>query len=213
MPDFIGGWMNSIRYKQLSLELVMDYRIGGQLVSPSLKYNTGAGMLASTLKYRSAKTGGLPYYIDASSGNKIQLPSHQSAAPNGSKVYQDGILLEGVTVDGKANSTIVDAAYYYMNMFYWGPNALNEEGAVFDNSFIKLREASISYTIAEKGLRKFRLQSLRFSLIARNLFYVWRTLENLDPETPIGTSWTRQSTDDGSTAATRSVGFYIQIGF
>lgn len=212
MPDFVGGWMNSFRYKNLSFDCMMDYRIGGQLVSPSLKYNMGAGMYESTLAYRNEKYGGLPYYIDPS-GVKIQLSNHQQPAPGGGKVYHDGLILPGVGLDGKPNTIIVDAAYYYMNMFYWGPNALNEEGAVYDNSYIKLREASISYTIPSKKLVKWKLQSARFSLIGRNLFYVWRTLENLDPETPIGTAWTRQSIDDGTTAATRSIGFSVNLGF
>jgi len=212
MPDFVGGWMNSFRFKQFSMECTMDYRIGGQLVSPSLKYNMGAGMYESTLAYRSEKYGGLPYYINES-GNKIRLENHQQEAPGGARVYHDGVVLPGVGLDGKPNTKLVDAAFYYMNMFYWGPNALNEEGAVYDNSYMKLREASISYSLPVRKLAKWKLQSLRLSLIGRNLFYIWRTLENLDPETPIGTSWTRQSIDDGTTAATRSMGISIHLGF
>lgn len=212
MPDFIGGWMNSFRYKNISLDFMLDYRVGGQLVSPSLKYNLGAGMYESTLKYRNEKYGGLPYYIDGD-GNKVLLSSHLESGPNGSKVYHDGLVLPGVGLDGKPNKVVVDAAYYYMNMFYWGPNALNGEGAIYDNSYIKVREASISFNLPAKKLAKLKLQSAKLSLIGRNLFYVWRTLENLDPETPIGTAWTRQSIDDGTTAATRSIGFSINLGF
>jgi iron complex outermembrane receptor protein len=190
----------------------MDYRVGGQLVSPALKYNLGAGMYESTLKYRNEKYGGLPYYIDPN-GQKVALANHQQQAPGGAKIYRDGIILPGVGLDGKPNSQIVDAAYYYMNMFYWGPNALNEEGAIYDNSYLKMREASLSYSLPAKQLTKWKIQSMRFSLIGRNLFYLWRTLENLDPETPIGTAWTRQSIDDGTTAATRSFGVSIQMGF
>jgi iron complex outermembrane receptor protein len=212
MPDLIGGWMNSIRYRSFSLDLMMDYRIGGQLVSPALKYNLGAGMYESTLKYRNEKYGGLPYYIDPN-GQKVALANHQQQAPGGAKIYRDGIILPGVGLDGKPNTQIVDAAYYYMNMFYWGPNALNEEGAIYDNSYLKMREASLTYSLPAKQLTKWKIQSMRFSLIGRNLIYLWRTLENLDPETPIGTAWTRQSIDDGTTAATRSFGVSIQMGF
>lgn len=212
MPDVIGGWMNTFRYRSFSLDCMVDYRIGGQLVSPALKYNLGAGMYESTLKYRNEKYGGLPYYIGAN-GQKIALANHQQQAPGGATVYRDGIILPGVGLDGKPNSQLVDAAYYYMNMFYWGPNALNEEGAIYDNSYLKMREASISYNLPSKQLAKWKIQSMRLSLIGRNLFYLWRTLENLDPETPIGTAWTRQSIDDGTTAATRSYGISVQMGF
>lgn len=212
MPDLIGGWMNSIRYRAFSLDCMMDYRVGGQLVSPALKYNLGAGMYESTLQYRNEKYGGLPYYINTN-GEKIALSNHRQAAPGNAKVYHDGIILPGVGLDGQPNTKIVDAAYYYMNMFYWGPAALNEEGAIYDNSYLKMREAALSYTIPAKQLTKWKIQSLRVSLIGRNLFYLWRTLENLDPETPIGTAWTRQSIDDGTTAATRSYGVSVHLGF
>jgi iron complex outermembrane recepter protein len=212
MPKLTGGWINTIMYKNLALNFVIDYRIGGHLVSPALKYNLGAGIYESTLKYRDEENGGLPYYINGS-GEKILLQSHRSPAPNGEKVYHDGLILKGVTTGGKENTQIVDAAYYYMNMFGWGSAALNEEGVVYKNSFIKMREAVISYTLPAKLTAKMHFNTIRFSLVGRNLFYFWRTVKNLDPEAPIGTRWTRQNIDDGTSAATRSYGFSINFGF
>ena len=108
---------------------------------------------------------------------------------------------------------IVDAAYYYINMFGWGPASLNKEGAIYNNSFVKMREAVISYILPAKLSDKMHFNSIRVSLVGRNLFYFWRTLKNLDPEATIGTNWTRQSIDDGTSAATRSYGFSINLGF
>ncbi|MFC0773229.1 SusC/RagA family TonB-linked outer membrane protein [Terrimonas alba] len=212
MPKLTGGMANTFIYKNIAFNFMIDYRLGGQLVSPALKYNLGAGIYESTLQYRDEVHGGLPYYFN-SAGEKILLNSHQSPAPNGSKVYHDGIILKGTTIGGKDNTMIVDAAYYYMNMFGWGPAALNEEGAVYNNSYIKMREAVISYTLPAKLANKMHFNSIRFSMIGRNLFYFWRTLKNLDPEATIGTNWTRQSIDDGTSAATRSYGFSVNLGF
>lgn len=212
MPKLTGGWVNTVMYKNFAFNCVIDYRIGGHLVSPALKYNLGAGIYESTLKFRDEEHGGLPYYINGS-GEKIALQSHQSLAPNGEKVYHDGLILKGVTVGGKENTQIVDAAYYYINMFGWGASALNEEGVVYKNSFIKMREAVISYTLPAKLTGKMHFNTIRFSLVGRNLFYFWRTVKNLDPEAPIGTRWTRQNIDDGTSAATRSYGFSINFGF
>lgn len=212
MPKITGGLANTFTYKNIAFNFMVDYRFGGQLVSPALKYNLGAGIYESTLKYRDEEHGGLPYYFN-SAGEKVLLTNHHSSAPDGSKVYHDGIILNGTAIDGKANSKIVDAAYYYMNMFGWGPAALNEDGAVYDNSYIKMREAVISYTLPAKFINKLHFSSVRFSLVGRNLFYFWRTVKNLDPEAMIGTNWTRQSIDDGTSAATRSYGFSINLGF
>ncbi|MEP7371969.1 MAG: SusC/RagA family TonB-linked outer membrane protein [Chitinophagaceae bacterium] len=212
MPKLTGGVANTFTYKNFSVSFMVDYRIGGQLVSPALKFNLGAGIYESSLRYRDEENGGLPYYLN-SAGEKILLNSHQSSSPDGGKVYHDGLILKGTTVGGKANTMIVDAAYYYINMFGWGPASLNKEGAIYDNSFVKMREAVVSYALPAKFSGKMHFNSIRVSLVGRNLFYFWRTLKNLDPEATIGTNWTRQSIDDGTSAATRSYGFSINLGF
>jgi iron complex outermembrane receptor protein len=211
MPKVTGALFNTITWKKFSLDCSIDYRFGGKLVSPPLKYNTGAGMYESTLKYRDAQHGGLPYYIDGT-GNKVLLPGHQSGAPNGGEVYHDGVILPGVTVDGKANTQIIDAAYYYLNTYSWGASAVNDI-AVADNSYIKLRELVLGYSLPAKITGKMHFNSIRFSLVGRNLFYFWRTLKNLDPEATIGSNWIRQNIDEGSMAATRSIGFSVNMEF
>jgi iron complex outermembrane receptor protein len=211
MPRVTGGWFNTINWKKFSLDCAIDYRIGGKLVSPPLKYNTGAGMYESTLRYRDAEHGGLPYYIN-SAGEKIALPNHETQSRTGNKVYHDGVILPGVTVTGKENTQIVDAAYYYMNTYIWGATAVNES-AVVDNSYIKLREVVLGYTLPAKLAGKMHFNSIRISLIGRNLLYFYRTLKNLDPEATIGSNWIRQSVDEGSMAATRSFGFSVNLDF
>jgi iron complex outermembrane receptor protein len=211
MPRVTGGLFNSITWKKFSFDCAVDYRIGGKMVSPPFKYNIGAGMYESTLKYRDAEHGGLPYYIN-SSGEKIALPDHQASAPNSGKVYHDGVVLPGVTVAGKENSQIIDAAYYYMNTYNWGASAINES-AVLDNSYIKLREVVIGYSLPAKITGKLHFNNIRVSLIGRNLLYFYRTLKYIDPEATIGSNWIRQSVDEGSMAATRSFGFSVNFDF
>ncbi len=212
MPKVTGGILNSVSWKNFSLQCMVDYRIGGQLVAPTLKYNVGAGMYESTLQYRDAEHGGLTYYIDKN-GAKQLLPSNAQQAPGGARIYHDGLILKGVTINGNDNNTIVDAAFYYSNVFGWGATSLNDEGSVYDNSYFKMREAVLSYALPAKFSARMHVSSIRASLIGRNLFYLWRTLKNLDPEAPIGSSWVRQNIEEGSMAATRSYGFSLNVIF
>ncbi|WP_223808717.1 SusC/RagA family TonB-linked outer membrane protein [Rufibacter hautae] len=212
LPKVIGGLSNTLSYKNLSLDFLIDYRLGGQIVSTPLKYAYGAGMFENTMEFRDEANGGLPYYIDANN-TKVLLPSHNTTAPNGGKVYHDGVLLEGVTAEGEKNTTVIDAAYYYMNTFYWGADAWNAKGSVYDNSYVKMRELVLGYNLPRTFAQKFKFQNLRVSLVGRNLFYLYRTLENLDPEAPIGSQWYRQGIDEGSSAATRSFGLQINASF
>ncbi|HEY8897619.1 MAG TPA: SusC/RagA family TonB-linked outer membrane protein [Niastella sp.] len=211
MPRVTGGWFNTFNWKKFSLDFAIDYRLGGKMVSPPLKYNTGAGMYESTLQYRDAEHGGLPYYIN-NGGEKIALPNHQAQSPDGSKVYHDGVILPGVTVSGKENTQIVDAAYYYMNTFNWGASAVNES-VVVKNSYIKLREVVLAWSLPAKLTDRMHFNNIRFSLTGRNLLYFYRTLKNIDPEAAIGSNWIRQSVDEGSMAATRSLGFSVNFEF
>jgi iron complex outermembrane receptor protein len=111
------------------------------------------------------------------------------------------------------NTKVIQAAEYYMNTFGWGADAWNEKGSVFDNSFIKMREIVLGYNVPSSVTKKLHFNNLRVSLIGRNLFYFWKTLDNVDPEAPLGNKWWSQGIDVGSTAATRSFGFSVNASF
>ncbi len=211
MPKVTGGWFNSVTWKHFSFDCAVDYRLGGKMVSPPLKYNIGAGMYTSTLQYRDEEHGGLPYYISPN-GQKILLQGNNVRVSNAGRIYHDGVILPGVTVNGQKNTQIIDAAYYYMNTYIWGASSVNES-AVVDNSYIKLRELVLGYSLPAKLTGRMHFNNIRVSLIGRNLFYFYRTLKNIDPEATIGSNWIRQSVDEGSMAATRSMGFSVNLDF
>ena len=195
LPKAVGGFSNTLAYKNFSLDFTLDYSFGSKMVSAPTKYMTAAGMFESTMQYRDAAHGGLTY------------------TENG-KTYDDGVLLQGVNQNsGDANSKIISAATYYFNTFNWGEDTWSEKGSVYDNSYIKMRETVLSYRLPASISSKMHVSNLRLSVIGRNLFYVWRTLENLDPEAPLGNKWWSQGVDVGSTAASRSFGFSLNANF
>ncbi|MBD1424820.1 SusC/RagA family TonB-linked outer membrane protein [Sphingobacterium arenae] len=196
LPKVVGGFSNSFSYKNFSLDVMTDFRFGGQMISTPLKYGIGTGQYESTMKYRDAANGGLTY------------------EENG-KMYDDGVLLEGVNQNtGQPNDKIISAGAYYNNSYQWGANALNgKDAAIFDNSYIKLRELSLGYRVPNHVTERMKISNLRINVVGRNLFYFWRTLENLDPEAPVGGMWYRQGIDEGSVAATRSFGLSLHASF
>lgn len=210
LPKIVGGFANTISYHNLTLDFMIDYRFGGKIVSTPMKYMTNAGMYKSTLKGRDEENGGLPYYVNAAN-QMVQLPSHSSIPPNG-PLYHDGMILDGVTANGEKNTKMIQAGYYYINMFGDAVNAWNEP-AISKNDYAKLREVVLSYSIPKTTASKLHLQSLRLSLIGRNLLYIYRTMKNLDPEAPMGSSWLKQGIDEGSSGATRSYGFSLNASF
>jgi len=194
MPKAVGGFSNTLSYGNFALDFTIDYRIGGKMIAPNLKYMRGAGMLENSMEFRDAANGGLTY-------------------TSGGKTYTDGVLLAGVNENtGVANTKILSAADYYLTTYNWGEGSLTE-AEIFKNDYVKMREIVLSYKIPASFTKKLNITNLRFSLIGRNLFYIYRTLKDLDPEAPLGNKWWSQGVDVGSTAASRNFGFSLTANF
>ncbi len=207
VPKGIGGISNSFRYKDFNLDVSLDYKLGGDLVSSPMHYEVGAGMFESTLKYRDAEHGGLSYNI-TSSGEKI-------LASDGA--YNDGLILKGVDVDGNENTKVIDAASYYLNTFGWGAGATyynRYDNAANENSYLRVRQIVLSYNIPTTIVSKLGLQKIQLSLMGKNLWYLWKTLpNNWDPECMVRTSWINAGKDSQMGAPVRSYGFAIKANF
>ncbi|SEM20837.1 iron complex outermembrane recepter protein [Chitinophaga rupis] len=209
-----GGIGNTIRYKNWTLDFLVDSRWGGQILSVTNYYATGDGLYKSTLKYRDEASGGLTYYEDAA-GNRTLL--NGGSAPAGTTVYHDGVILDGVDETGKKNDKILQAAQYYEYTYGWGNYGARTknsyQSAVFDNNFVKLREASLNYSFPVALANKAKMQTLTVGLFGRNLFYFYKTLPNVDPEVGIGSNFISQGLDAGSSVASRTIGGTVRLSF
>ncbi|HEX7845706.1 MAG TPA: SusC/RagA family TonB-linked outer membrane protein, partial [Chitinophagaceae bacterium] len=213
-----GGMLNTFTYKNLSLNVVIDFRYGGQVISPGLLYGTGAGLYTNSLFGRDAEHGGLAYYVNGA-GKNVLATAGAATGPNGEKIYHDGMILKGVkSSDGKTNDIVIDAPSFYLNTYSWGSwpgsgSYSTYEGAVFDNDYIKFREVALSYKFPGKIASKLKAQDLVLTLYGRNLFYLHKTLPYLDPEEGAGTKIESFSVVGGGTAQSRSFGASLRVSF
>ncbi|HWV65884.1 MAG TPA: hypothetical protein VN105_08545, partial [Chitinophaga sp.] len=151
---------------------------------------TGVGQLENTMKYRDEENGGLAYYINASD-QKVPW-QHSQAAPAQSKdgkVYHDGLILPGVKVDdnGKyVNNDIMTSASSYYGTYANDLATSFPPDRLFENNYIKVREAALSYTLPASMAKKIRMQRLTITAAARNLFYLYKSIPNIDPEGALG---------------------------
>ncbi len=129
---------------------------------------------------------------------------------------EDGIVGDGVVNVGTAenpvyveNTTVVSASSYYNTVFDRG----NEASALYDASYVKLRQISLYYTLPGKYSRAAGFQSVKFGFVASNL---WLATENphFDPELN-GMQETNYTygVEDASYPSTRSVGLSIKTEF
>ncbi|MBT1710325.1 SusC/RagA family TonB-linked outer membrane protein [Fulvivirgaceae bacterium PWU5] len=208
-PDWIGGINNAVSYKGVSLSFLIDVRMGGQIYSGTRSTGLETGVLIETLEGRDADHGGLPYYL-YKDGNQVTrtapLPDHNASAPDGSTVYHDGILFNGVNADGSPNTTIASAPTYYKTLSDIG------EHNTFDATFVKLREIKLGYAIPSSLTRRIGFQSATVALVGRNLWIIHKDVPHIDPETALSTG-NAQGLESLTLPTTRSYGFNITLNF
>jgi hypothetical protein len=215
MPKVVGGIYSSFSYKSFTLDVLADFRFGGYVMPTGINWMTSRGLTKESLGYMDKEHGGLTYYYDEST--KKGIPTNAATGPKGERVYDDGMLMEGVTADGKPNTNIISQAFYYWNTYNWGGpqySSSRYELYIKKNSYVKMREISLSYSVPGKLANKIGAKKLQFSVFGRNLFYIYRTLKNLDAEQmTAGSRWFQSLTNVGTNPSTRTYGVMLRAGF
>jgi len=102
-------------------------------------------------------------------------------------------------------------------VYNWGgPQYSNSEyfKYIVKNTYWKVREVSLSYSLPDNIARKLKATKLQLSVFGRNLFYIYRSIKNMDSEQlSAGLQWNSQLTDAGTNFTTRSFGASIKASF
>jgi outer membrane receptor protein involved in Fe transport len=185
-PDWVGSLRNSFRYRGLDLSFMLDTRQGGELFSVTQMFGRYAGVLAETNVGRCVQggaAGGMPA-CDASTG----------------------IIVPGVKVvagDTVPNDIAISAENYFHALYG------NHEAQIYDASYVKLREATLGYTLPATMTRRLGVSAMNVALIGRNLA-LWTDVPNIDPETGFDAS-NVQGLEFGQLPTPRSIGFSVSV--
>ena len=215
MPKAIGGVFNSFSYKGITLDALVDFRIGGYVMPTAINWMISRGLLEESLNFMDQEHGGISYYEDAT-GQNIRTSAAQG--PAGETVYHDGLIQEGVKADGTPNDYITSSAVYYNTVYNWGgpqysPNT-RYELYIQKNSYVKFRELSLGFNIPTRVVKNIGAKKINASVFGRNLFYVYRTLKNMDAEqTTAGSRWAQTLTNVGTNPSTRTFGVMLRASF
>ncbi|WP_166923856.1 SusC/RagA family TonB-linked outer membrane protein [Flavobacterium poyangense] len=118
-----------------------------------------------------------------------------------------GVKVNGVNAVTGAPISTMDAQAYYSNVA--GRNGASGE-YVYDATNVSVREVSIGYTFNPKSLPF--LQSANISLIARNLFFIYKDAP-FDPNVALSTGQGLQGVDIYGLPSTRSIGLNLNLTF
>jgi len=186
-PDWVGGITNTLTYKSLSLSVLLDGQYGGNVYSVTKWFGNYAGVLKGSLAGREVDWDDPGYLVP----NSVYKSSCTIAA--------DG----AASACSQVNTTHVNAQDYWENTFY------AQETGLVDATYLKLRDARLSYRLPDDFTRRMGFSSAVFSLVGHNLF-LWSKQDIIDPETAFDTQ-NRQGVENAQLPTARSIGFTLTI--
>jgi TonB-linked SusC/RagA family outer membrane protein len=175
-PPWTMGITNTFKYKNFSLNVLVDGKFGSIVYSNLYQYAYRFGLPQETLPGRDT-----------------------------------GITVTGVTAEGapytktwqqKDVDTYYDNDKNYTAMF------------MFNNDFVKLRQVVLSYNLPVNKMSFLKLQSASVSLVARNLFILYKDKKNqyFDPESGY-TATNAQGLEAFGVPRTRTMGVNVMVKF
>jgi TonB-linked SusC/RagA family outer membrane protein len=194
-PDWVGGINNSFKYKNFGLSFLIDARHGGSVYSLDMDYGSSSGLYPRTAGINDL-------------GNPVRSP-----LTNDSK--SGGIILKGVTEDGKPNTKRIDESDINNGDFSFS-SAYGEADRefVYDASYVKLRELAITYSFPASVFGKAKvIKGIDISLNGRNLWIIHKNLPYADPEQGQASGNASMGFQNAAYPTIRSIGAILKVKF
>lgn len=190
-PDWTGGIANTLNYKGLSLYFLVDVRKGGQIFSLDRSYGLETGQTPET-----------------AGRNDLGNPSRNSLDDGG------GVIFPGVQADGSVNTVRADNSGESDGATAYGTTHNPAAAFVYDASFVKLREVSLTYSFPKPLMSKIRgFKGIDVSVVGRNLWIIHKDLPYADPEDAVSSGNLGQGYSTGSYPAVRTLGANLRLSF
>ncbi|MCY3998908.1 MAG: SusC/RagA family TonB-linked outer membrane protein [Flavobacteriaceae bacterium] len=191
-PDWLLGLNSSLNYKNISLYFALDAQFGGVIYSSSYAVGSAVGTLEHTIEGRNG------WY--QSEQERVAL----GYRPN-EWIPTNGVAVEGVDEQGNPIEHFVNPQRYWSRL-----SGINEAN-VFDSSFVRLRELSISFQLSKALNKVWPLNDFRISVFGSNLAYLLRHTEGFAPQSSLSSS-KAQGIESFAFPELRNVGVRLNIG-
>jgi len=184
-PDWSGGITTSLSYNNFSASMVIDHQQGGTLVSETATLTYGEGHAKGTLKGRE---GGLVF---------------------GENFFEEETAV--MASDGSPNNVEIDSESFW-NHVGGHINAVGEP-FVEDATNARLRELTVGYQLPQSMLSGVPVSNVNLSLVGRNLFFIYRASDSVDPDILSGTSKGAPGLSSFPPPTSRTFGFNMSLDF
>lgn len=199
-PKATLGLTNTINFSKIYLRLLIDGRVGGEVVDGTEQLIAYNGATESTLEFRE---GG--WDLGGYQSTPVAVTNPDGTTTN---TWPEGALVTQ-TITAQDFWTTASGGRYGSAEFF-----------TYDATSFRIRELAIGFNIPVPS--DFFVKSAKLSLVARNVMFLYRgssTLDipgigkrkmNFDPDMALGNgNW--QGISYGTSPATRSIGFNLQL--
>ena len=172
-PDWMFGFQNHLKYKNLSLDIDIDGSIGGVMWSKTVEKMWWGGKHPNSVEYRDAEyAAGHPVYVP----DAVNVVSGELTTDTEGNVISD-------TRQYQPNETAVSWQTWSQNYPYRARVSQDESekfANVFDRSFVKLRKVSFSYDLTNlinvNAFKKVEASAYGYNLA------MWKKADIIDPD-------------------------------
>lgn len=196
-PDWVWGFSTAFKYKNLILSLSMDGRVGG--------------LAQSTTEMYMWISGNHPESLTEERYNDATIPNSKNYLGKGVKVVSGSITYDAnyhVVSDTRefAPNDVYTTYKSYITALHkgtaWGgvPSPVD----LYSTTFLKLREAAITYRFPDRLAQKINAKGIDISLIGQNLIYWAKDFKYSDID---------GGTENFSDPSMRYIGLDIKLNF
>lgn len=187
-PDWVLGINNNISFKGFALGVLLDIRKGGDIYSRNVADLQRNGTVAETAEFDR-------FNSDGTLAKPYKFEGVFASGPNAGK---ENAGAEEVKVTAEQ---------------YWGNSGkyVAAEGYIYDVSWFRVREASLSYTVPKRWLDKSPCGALEIGIFGRNLFLRAPNYPHLDPEQNVLGINNAQGLEFNALPQTRSFGVNLRL--
>ncbi|MEJ1237151.1 SusC/RagA family TonB-linked outer membrane protein [Chryseolinea sp. T2] len=187
LPRWTGGFTNSFTYKGISLSVLIDFKLGGKMLSGTNFNAYRHGLHKNTLVGRD------------------NLTSDTGASDPGGYVLNT----DGVDANGLPNTKAAKVEDYYSVVRGSGL----VEPVIYNAGFWKLRQITIGYDFTKYLPENLFVKGVKLSVFSNNVAMLKKWVDNIDPESFGYTSDNVVGLESPGVPTTRSIGFNLNVKF
>ncbi|MDE5678551.1 SusC/RagA family TonB-linked outer membrane protein [Phocaeicola sp.] len=192
-PDWTLGWSNSISYKNFTLSFSIDGRVGGvgHSSTEQAMWNSGVHIDSDNQWRYDEVVNGLTNFV----GEGVKIVSGSVDYDSNGNITRDDRVFA-------PNDVPVSYEAYMKNMNPYIGTVVRQN--VYDKTFFKLRDLSLTYQLSETACSKVGLKGAALSFVGQNLLMWTKEFRFADPDA---------ASDNLSSPSIRYVGFNVKLDF